>query len=387
MQNRRKAFDQLCPNRVLDLASRQIKKQVKPEKKSVTRRIFGDNSPVTVYIDQSPDTVDSALSTIDWQDLADCTSVLQQDCTSVLQQDSSSNASTQQNRSLQTSPEFSLQDFRDVVDNLMSDPSSLMQPSLGAVDFNVPPCDVSAFEPCMVNSVLPAETNLLHVGLQTTTFPEQYWRDLADHNQKALGDALVENNQLHLTLTEKQEEIASLKERNVQLKELANQAKHLSSVLDELMSHRPQEDGKVPAEFFINKSPTKRSIEELYANNHDGKQVDEILREITEKCYAALRTIDPMDNKRTKLHVENPGAPDCSGGKCPAINMHGAFHGLQTCTGQSSVNLSNSDLEEGLGFRTSIRDHCTIRTLAFPQGNAFMIRTSNGGYKFRWVPS
>ncbi|XP_029433119.1 multicilin [Rhinatrema bivittatum] len=380
MQNRRKAFDQLCPNRVLDLASRQIKKQVKTEKKHVTRRIFDSNSPVTVYIDQSPDTVDSALSTIDWQDLADCTSVLQQD--------SINNVSTRQNHCLQTAPDFSLQDFRDTVDNFISEPVSLLPPALGVVDFNLPRCDVSAFAPCLAGAVHPAPPdNLLQMSLQTTALTEQYWRDVADQNQKALGDALVENNQLHLTLTEKQEEIASLKERNVQLKELASQAKHLASVLDELMSHRPKEDGKVTSEIFTNRSPTKRSLEELYANNQDGKQVDEILREITEKCNAALRTIDPKENKRSKLHVENPAGLDCSGETSPTINMFGAFHGLQTCTGQSSVNLSNSDLEEGSCFRTSIRDHCTIRTLAFPQGNAFTIRTSSGGYKFRWVPS
>ena len=38
--------------------------------------------------------------------------------------------------------------------------------------------------------------------------------------------------QLHATLTQKQEEIASLKERNVQLKELASRTRHLASVLD-----------------------------------------------------------------------------------------------------------------------------------------------------------
>lgn len=35
-----------------------------------------------------------------------------------------------------------------------------------------------------------------------------------------------------MTLTQKQEEIASLKERNVQLKELASRTRHLASVLD-----------------------------------------------------------------------------------------------------------------------------------------------------------
>lgn len=62
--------------------------------------------------------------------------------------------------------------------------------------------------------------------------PEQYWKEVADQNQRALGDALVENNQLHVTLTQKQEEIALLKERNVQLKELASRTRHLASVLD-----------------------------------------------------------------------------------------------------------------------------------------------------------
>lgn len=38
--------------------------------------------------------------------------------------------------------------------------------------------------------------------------------------------------QLHVTLTQKQEEIASLRERNVQLKELASRTRHLASVLD-----------------------------------------------------------------------------------------------------------------------------------------------------------
>lgn len=38
--------------------------------------------------------------------------------------------------------------------------------------------------------------------------------------------------QLQVTLTQKQEEIASLKERNVQLKELASRTRHLASVLD-----------------------------------------------------------------------------------------------------------------------------------------------------------
>ncbi|XP_053166111.1 multicilin-like [Hemicordylus capensis] len=201
---------------------------------------------------------------------------------------------------------------------------------------------------------------------------EQYWKDLADHNQKALGDALVENNQLQVTLTQKQEEIASLRERNIQLKELASQAKQLASVLDKPMI--PQSKGST--EFSPTSGPNKRSLVQMtVAEQEDDAEVNEILLEISNKCNPALQSID-----------ENRG-PKCPRGESEAIHIHGAFHGLQTCSSHSSLDLSGSDLKEGVSFRTSIKEHCNIRTLAFPQGNAFSVRTASGGYKFRWVPS
>ncbi|XP_034630097.1 multicilin [Trachemys scripta elegans] len=252
-----------------------------------------------------------------------------------------------------------------------------MPPPLDTEDFTFPLGDGSAFSPC----IQPSQNNLLpHMNLQNSA--EQYWKDVADQNQKALGDALVENNQLHVTLTQKQEEITSLKERNVQLKELASQAKQLACVLDKLMIHQPKEGGDA----FLPRSSAKRSLEQLYvARQEDCAEVDEILREISDTCNAALQTIDEnREAKRPRLQAEATRTPDS---QSQAINMYGAFSGLQTCSSRSSVDLSNSELEEGVSFRTSITDHCTIRTLAFPQGNAFTIRTATGGYKFRWVPS
>ncbi|XP_053155818.1 multicilin-like [Hemicordylus capensis] len=83
MQNRgggRQAFGSLCPNRVHDLAERLAKKPGKVEKK-VPRKTHTtrSNNPVAIYNDPSPDSVDLAFATIDWQDLADCTSVFQQE--------------------------------------------------------------------------------------------------------------------------------------------------------------------------------------------------------------------------------------------------------------------------------------------------------------------
>nr|XP_042713483.1 multicilin [Chrysemys picta bellii] len=399
----------------------QAQRKVRLGDSPAPRKSFASTTPVAVYRDQPPDTVELALATIDWQDLADCTSVFQQETSSVAAAPqrirdccflqllvtchiylytgrgtkccASAITLTMavqacpfqcpawglefQSHCLQPEPEFDFQEFRDAVDSFICDPSSLMPPPLDTEDFTFPLGDGSAFSPC----IQPSQNNPLpHMNLQNSA--EQYWKDVADQNQKALGDALVENNQLHVTLTQKQEEITSLKERNVQLKELASQAKQLACVLDKLMIHQPKEGGDA----FLPRNSAKRSLEQLYAaRQEDCAEVDEILREISDTCNAALQTIDEnREAKRPRLQAEATRAPDS---QSQAINMYGAFSGLQTCSSRSSVDLSNSELEEGVSFRTSITDHCTIRTLAFPQGNAFTIRTATGGYKFRWVPS
>ncbi|XP_077318851.1 multicilin isoform X2 [Lithobates pipiens] len=376
MQNKRKAFDRLCPNRVLNLSNRLNKK---PERK-VVKRIFAEPSgPVTIYVDQSPSAVDAALSTIDWQDLADCNAVIQQDATR--------GALEQQAHCMPGTPDFDLQDFRDAVDNFIADQSSHMQNGLGSADFQLPPCEESVYDQCLAPAIHSQPCQLMPINVQPLPSTEQYWRDMADHNHKALGDALVQNNQLHVTLNEKQGEIDSLKEKNVQLKELADQANHLASVLDKLMSQRSKSISKLSSDGVLTRPPVKRNLEEFFQQSSDPEcnQVDEILREISKKCNAALMGHDYTEAKRPKLQSDDP--MDCLDEDSSRIKMCGAFHGLKTSTGHSTLNLCDTNLEEDVSFRTSIKDHSTIRTLAFPQGNAFTIRTSGGGYKFRWVPN
>ncbi|MBZ3884989.1 Multicilin [Sciurus carolinensis] len=275
----RRAFDSICPNRMLELTSPPLRKPVKPERKLAPPRKFlsgcSGGSPVSVYEDP-PDAEAAALpalTTIDLQDLADCSSLLGSDA---------------------------------------------------------PP------------SGEPAAS------------------------------------QLHVTLTQKQEEIASLKERNVQLKELASRTRHLASVLDKLMITQSRDCGAA-AEPFLFKATAKRSLEEMFsAAGQDCAEVDAILREISQRCDEALQS---RDAKRPRLQPE-PRNTDCRPG-----NLHGAFRGLRTDCSHSALNLNHSELEEHGSFSTPIRSHSTIRTLAFPQGNAFTIRTASGGYKFRWVPS
>ncbi|XP_006874699.1 PREDICTED: multicilin [Chrysochloris asiatica] len=376
----RRAFDSICPNRMPALPSRPPGKPGKLEKKFAPPRKFfpicSGGSQVSVYEDPA-DAVPialPALTTIDLQDLADCSSLLGPDAPP------SGNPAALQNHSLQAEPDFTdLQDFRDTVDDLIAD-SSLMSPPLAGRDYPFSPCDVSPFGACVSRpqQLDPGVLQSPPLRPPDVPPPEQYWKEVADQNQRALGNALVENNQLHVTLTQKQEEIASLKERNVQLKELANRTRHLASVLDKLMITQSREC-RAEAEPFLLKATAKRSLEELFSvAGQDCAEVDAILREISERCDEALQSQDP---KRPRLQPEHTST-DCRPG-----NLHGAFRGLRTDCSLNTLNLSQSELEEGGSFSTPIRSHSTIRTLAFPQGNAFTIRTANGGYKFRWVPS
>ncbi|XP_048224483.1 multicilin [Perognathus longimembris pacificus] len=369
----RRAFDSICPNRMLELAARPLCKPGKPERKCAPPRKFfpgcSGDSLVSVYedpADAEPAAL-PALTTIDLQDLADCTSLLGSDAPP------SGDLAASQNHSLPTEADFDLQTFRDTVDDLIADSSSLMSPSLAAGDFPFSPCEVSPFGPCLSPSLEPSPLPVLDAPQPP---PEQYWKEVADQNQRALGNALVENNQLHETLSQKQEEIASLKERNVQLKELASRTKHLASVLDKLMISQSQ-DGGADAEPFLLKASAKRSLEELFsAAGQEGAEVGAILSEISQRCDEALQSRDP---KRPRLQPE-PASADTRPG-----NLHGAFRGLRTDGG--AWNPSPGELGEDASFSTPIRSHSTIRTLAFPQGKAFTIRTASGGYKFRWVPS
>ncbi|XP_015278701.1 PREDICTED: multicilin [Gekko japonicus] len=363
----RRAFDSLCPNRVQDLAERLAKKPAgKVEKKIRIQQHLTDQLDFQA--------ISSRESTLPSSDKSGGWFIIAPYCfTSVMAVQACPRHYPAwpvdfQSPCFQVEPDFDFQEFRDVVDSFISDPSSLMPPLLDSAVFPVD--DGRPFSPGIP---LPAQEDpLSQMNVDNISSAEQYWKDLADHNQKALGDALVENNQLQVTLTQKQEEIASLKERNIQLKELASQAKQLASVLDKLIIPQCKDSTDVS----VTNGPNKRSLLQMTNNEQeDDTEVNEILREISDKCNLALQSID-----------ENRG-PKRPRGESGTVHMYGAFHGLQTHNSCSSLDMSGSDLEEGVSFRTSIKEHCNIRTLAFPQGNAFTFRTATGGYKFRWVPS
>ncbi|XP_015217589.1 multicilin isoform X1 [Lepisosteus oculatus] len=383
MQNERKAFGRLCPNSLANFSSRiQDRKPSKEDSKKEPPKIVTGNVPVSIYIEETSNIVDEAFATIAWQDLEECTSVLQRESGSV----------QQQNAQIPNSG-YDLPVFEDAVGHMIPDHPALMQPCLDSVSLQLPSCDVADFEGCVMSPIPALPEHSLHSTMTYTALShapheglsphaEQYWKHVADHNQKALGDALQANNQLHVTLNRKQEEIASLQERNIHLKELADQAKHLASVLDRLMTQPNNANHPTAESCQGNGGIKRRRLEDCFEPVPGCKEVDDILKDITDKCNAVLH----RDSKQPRLQqeAEENGSDNQGTG---TINMHGAFNGLKTCTTRHSIVVDGGDMEEGMSFKTSIRDHCTIRTLAFPQGNAFTTRTPSGGYKFRWVPS
>lgn len=69
-----------------------------------------------------------------------------------------------------------------------------------------------------------------------------------------------------------------------------------------------------------------------------------------------------------------------------AVQVFGSFRGLRVLKAAPSAT---SDLwREGrcAVFKTSIREHSTVRTRVFPHGKTFTSHTPNGGSRFLWIP-
>lgn len=105
--------------------------------------------------------------------------------------------------------------------------------------------------------------------------------------------------------------------------------------------------------------------------------VDAMLREVSEKCRAALRSLGGSPGS-------SPGGSPTAKRPRPAPRLHGAFRGLRT--GRTAPRPDGVGVEGDGSMRAALGEAGSIRTLAFPQGNAFTLRTAAGGYRFRWVP-
>ncbi|XP_041856175.1 multicilin isoform X2 [Melanotaenia boesemani] len=313
MQRDRQRFGEVCLNQMGQHARRAAVS--KTDKIPVPR----SSSPVNVYV-ELPCIVDQAFSTIAWDDLEDCAIEVRQEKDS-----------------------FGPQVNESHPDNHFFGDYTL--------DYLT-------------------ETSHLHAQDGAS------WRCKAEWHGRTLGHSTVFNKQLQETYHRQQEELDSLEERNLHLRQLASRAKHLASVLEKLMTVRNPHAGEpgTPCGDSPSLGPCKRQrLDEGY-ETESSDSVEDMLRDISTRCNAVLlnSTTGPKQQQESET-----------------IRMYGAFSGLQMSTlSDRSVSVDGTETGDSvLSFKTSIREHSTIRTQAFPHGHAFTSRTQQGGYRFRWVPN
>ncbi|XP_074495959.1 multicilin isoform X1 [Sebastes fasciatus] len=351
MQRDRKVFGAMCPNQQGRRAAGNKKDKLMPR----------SSSPVNVYV-ELPSIIEEAFSTIAWDDLEDCASVVRLERDSLCSQVNESDVDDQ--------------DFGDYALDFVADSPATLESSLS-------PAELVPFQGCVIPLLTPqrylsSEDSLVHSSTGAASPSAQDgapWRGIGQCQGRELGDCMEVNNQLHETLHRKQEEVNSLQERNLHLRQLASRAKHLASMLEKLMTVRdPHVREPMTPCGQTSLSPCKRQrLDEGY-ETESSDSVEDMLRDVSTRCNAVLHSAAATGTRP-------PQEPE-------TIRMYGAFSGLQTSISKdSSMAVDGAEPEENISsFRTSIREHCTIRTQVFPHGRAFTSRTQQGGYRFRWVP-
>ncbi|XP_041856174.1 multicilin isoform X1 [Melanotaenia boesemani] len=356
MQRDRQRFGEVCLNQMGQHARRAAVS--KTDKIPVPR----SSSPVNVYV-ELPCIVDQAFSTIAWDDLEDCAIEVRQEKDSFGPQVNESH------------PDNHF--FGDYTLDYLTDSTATLESSLS-------PVDLVPFQGCVIPPLTPQrdfspQDSLVHSSTETSHLHAQdgaSWRCKAEWHGRTLGHSTVFNKQLQETYHRQQEELDSLEERNLHLRQLASRAKHLASVLEKLMTVRNPHAGEpgTPCGDSPSLGPCKRQrLDEGY-ETESSDSVEDMLRDISTRCNAVLlnSTTGPKQQQESET-----------------IRMYGAFSGLQMSTlSDRSVSVDGTETGDSvLSFKTSIREHSTIRTQAFPHGHAFTSRTQQGGYRFRWVPN
>ncbi|KAK9523088.1 hypothetical protein VZT92_019513 [Zoarces viviparus] len=346
MQRDRRVFGATHPNQRRDAGNTRDK------------LVPRSSSPVSVYVGL-PCVIEQAFSTISWDDLKDCASAVRRESDSLGSQVNESDGDDQ--------------DFGDYALDFMADSPATLENSLS-------PAELVPFQGCVLPLLTPqwcfsSGAGLVYSSTEAGHPPAQDqapWQGIAQYQGRALGGSIEVNNQLHETLQRRHEEIDSLQERNLSLRQLASRAKHLASVLEKLMTVRdPQvREPAMPCGNKTSLSPKRQRLDEGY-ETEPSDSVEDMLRDISTRCNAVLHG--------TNAGTRPPREPD-------TIRMHGAFSGLQTSFSSSSAADGAEPDESVSSFRTSVREHCTMRTRVFPHGRAFTSRTQRGGYRFRWVP-
>ena len=74
-------------------------------------------------------------------------------------------------------------------------------------------------------------------------FPPEYWKELAEKRREALEASLLENEELHTSLTQVEEEKECLEQERDSLKTMAEQAEELAKIVKSLVTGEEEEEG------------------------------------------------------------------------------------------------------------------------------------------------
>nr|XP_058919907.1 geminin coiled-coil domain-containing protein 1 [Kogia breviceps] len=251
-----------------------------------------------------------------------------------------------------------------------------------------------------------------------------------------LSSQLYRNKQLQDTLVQKEEELARLHEENNHLRRYLNSAlvKCLEEKAKKLLSsdgfskacgkfrkgkRKPKEQRYFPPEIPHHKN-AKRNLSSEFANcEQPGPPVDPwVLRTLGLKD---LNTIDDTSSANYSALSSHPRRttstfpqflddavdyPSASGEDLPTdyggdrttpshstASHREDFHFLSQLSNPpgrlQSLPYYTSDVSPNkteMAFSTSLSPHCNVKTHSFHQGQAFVRRDEEGGWKFTWVP-
>ncbi|NP_001166876.1 geminin coiled-coil domain-containing protein 1 [Xenopus laevis] len=234
-----------------------------------------------------------------------------------------------------------------------------------------------------------------------------------------LSSQISANKQLQDTLLQKEEELSRLHEENNKLKEFLNSAfvKTLAEKTKKLLHQNGQSsfctnpNSRVP--FSSNSTPgskAKRARRNLYGELTACEAQSSPVVEKWVLQTLGLKDVDTIDDSALANYSAmslQPKQDSPSSGYSSAHLTPGHSQAATSCSLSpsqcSSASLPESETASPLSsptyhtpdvapnktevaFSTSLHPHCNVKTHSFPQGQAFVRRDTQGGWKFTWVP-
>lgn len=141
------------------------------------------------------------------------------------------------------------------------------------------------------------------------------------------------------------------------------------SWLESLLDHTPPEDEEEGSRGILSDRTNTGVKRQLWPSDVESSAADS-----PAKC----------SDKKSRLDQDLHEQSGHSGSE--TVQVYGSFRGLRVSKATPSAT---SDLWRGgrcAVFKTSVREHSTVRTRVFPHGKTFTSHTPDGGCRFLWIP-